>query len=69
MRLGGCINLTKASDDVDAFIKKNPWIMSRLWDDDCECEKEEVVLDTCPRHGDNKEEYFKKKRERIEHKT
>jgi hypothetical protein len=57
--------MTDAKEFVDEFYEKNPWIKSRLWDDDCECETEDVVLSTCPRHGDNKDEYFKNKERRM----
>lgn len=28
---------------MDDFIAKNPWIESRLWDDDCICDNEITV--------------------------
>ena len=34
-------------DSVDDFFKKNPWIESRLWDDDCICESEDKVNPNC----------------------
>ena len=42
---------TEISNYIDEFIKKNPWIMSRLWDDNCTCKTEDTILPTCKRHG------------------
>jgi len=41
-------NEVTAAEFVDEFIKKNPWIMSRLWDDDCICPDLNTVNPKCP---------------------
>ena len=32
---------------IDDFYKKNPWIESRLWDDDCICFNQQTVDPKC----------------------
>ena len=38
---------------------------SRLWDDDCSCKVESIILPSCERHGDNKEIYWEAKKKRF----